>query len=139
MTVAVSRINSLRACITLCVLVQCATAVGDEIKVYESLTDVEIGRIFLTPEQRASLDNRRGEVPAMAPQEGSDSKAPRKKHSADAAGYIVSSSGKSRVWSNGDFVVADEVSEMIFPGDVQIVRQAAESSIDEPGIADDGT
>ena len=111
-----------------------AAAVAEETGVYESLDDVIVGRVFLSPEQRERLDQRRGKAPAPGPTSGVASGKPKKKMP-DAAGYIVSSSGESRVWSNGDFVVADEVSNVRFPGDVPVTREPASDDLE---TADDG-
>ena len=76
------------------------SAIAEEVEFYESLADVEIGRVFLSPEQRAALDARRGEARPVAMQNRPVGKAA-VTQSPDAAGYIVSSSGRSRIWSKG--------------------------------------
>lgn len=113
-----------------------SSATADEAPVYESLADVEIGRIFLSPEQRSGLDARRGKVPPVPTAAATRNRNPAKS-SSDAAGYILKRGGQSQVWSRGGFVPSDDVNSVRFPGDVK-VRQSAERERDvDPGVADD--
>ena len=123
-------------CLFVCVALMGGGVFADETGVYESLADVEVGRVFLSPDQRAHLDERRGKapVPVAATSAGT---SPVKKKPGNTAGYIVSSSGISRVWSNGDFVAAEEVSKVRFPGDIRITRKNVSDA--DRGAADDGT
>lgn len=99
----------------------------DDKATYESLSDVEIGRIFFSREERGDLDElRRGRLVVRArPKLGL---AVRKKARTDSAGFIVSSSGNLRVYSEGDFVAADISKNMEFPGDVRIGRRKSPSA-----------
>ncbi len=135
------RISPIISLVAVVTLSTATPAHADESTVYEALADVRIGRVFLSPEQRARLDQglskpasraaRRG-VPATA-MPGANGKA---------AGYIVNGAGKTRVWSNGDFVAAPAAEAVKFPGDVELTRasnsdQGTESlSSDESGGAD---
>ena len=57
----------------------------------------------------------------------------------DAAGFIVSDSGQTRVWKNGDFVATTSASGVRFPGQVRIAIQSAPQESDEDGKADKDT
>lgn len=116
-----------------------AVAVAEEqAEVYESLADVNIGRIFLSPVQRSSLDERRGKAPAVAaaPTQTATSRVNR---SPDAAGYILRSGGPTKVWSNGNFVPADDASDVSFPGDVEVLRKAGPEQQSNRGASDEGS
>ena len=99
-----------------------STTLADDTVTYESLPDISIGRVFFSPEQRQHLDKRRHRQVTTGGVR--DLKPAVRKHSNDAAaGYILSSSGKSQVYENGGFVVAKVHTSMHFPGDVNITRQ----------------
>jgi len=102
-----------------------APARGDETPVYESLSQLTIGRVFYTQSERDVLDRRRGR-PEMAASVGQQSTAATKKAlpDKDAAGYIISSSGRSRIWKRGDFVSGSkqQVEDVSFPGEVDVQR-----------------
>lgn len=113
-------------------------AMADDSEVYESLADVDIGRVFLTAEQRAGLDARRGKAATGSSSAASRGRARDNKHP-DAAGYIVNARGTARVWSRGNFVVADANQRMRFPGDVKVrrVREDDSSASGRDGNKDD--
>lgn len=118
---ACSRITTALAVICAAIgLVRSMPAVAGEIEIYESLSDVDIGRVFLSPEQRAYLDAR----PVMSPQQviepAPTEPVERKKKS---AGYFTSSAGVSSVWSQGGFVTDKDARVISFPGDVQVTRK----------------
>lgn len=121
-----------------CGLAASSFVAAEESPVYESLANVEIGRIFLSPAQRSSLDKRRGSAPPAVSRDAKGTRAAAKS-SPDAAGYILRSGGPSRVWSSGGFVPADDVSGVAFPGDVKVVRGAARTRGADRGAADDGS
>ena len=108
------------------VLATAAAAQADDTAIYESVDDIEIGRIFLTPEQRRWLDaNRHAVAQSAGPANGvSDDKDQR--DDADAAGYIIGSNGKSRAWAGSDFVEASDrqIERLRFPGEVRVIRHA---------------
>jgi len=136
------RSHGIHASLVLAVLAALSAAplaTAEEAHVYESLSDVAIGRIFLSPRQRAELDKRRGKKESHSSREQSVRRAPRKTFP-EAAGYIVSSTGKARVWARGDFVATDEVSKVTFPGDVEISRKSQDKQDANPdsGARDDG-
>ena len=93
---------------------------ADEASVYESLSDVPIGRVFFSPEQRVYLDKNRGATALGTSIKTSTGVSPKKD---DAAGFIISDSGLKQVYSNGDFVKTANSTTVAFPGDVRVVRQ----------------
>lgn len=111
-------------------------SVAENSPVYESLSGVRIGRVFLTQNERDLLDARR----LVEPQGGSFreviSDAPAKSKPLASAGYIIGRHGRSKVWKNGDFVESrnDPEVSVSFPGDVKITRHAAS---DKPSDTDD--
>ena len=92
--------------------------------IYESLEHIHIGRVFLSPPERAHLDkNRNVRSPGTGgSRTGLDNKGGVRDDR--AAGYIVSASGRTRVWKDGDFVATDSPSTVRFPGDVRVTRTA---------------
>ena len=99
----------------------CPAAVADESDVYESLADVYIGRVFLSPQDRARLDA--GVPAAVSAKETTP--APVVKRRRPPAGYFVSSSGAAGIWARHGFVAEDDVDDVVFPGAVEIVRTRA--------------
>ena len=98
-----------------------SAASADDVVVYESLPDVTIGRVFFSPEQRQRLDQRRHRKTTTKDRRNL---APAGRTRVNvAAGYILSSSGKLRIYANGDFVAGKRQEPMHFPGDVSISRQ----------------
>ena len=100
-------------------------ASANEDGIYESLGRIPIGRVFLTPGEREQLDQLRSDGPPRSP-----SPKPRRQPAADAvkpdaAGFIISDSGKTRVWKDGDFVIADSVANVRFPHRVRVSSQPA--------------
>ena len=88
--------------------------------VYESLGHIPIGRIFLTADERARLDKIRGKSPARVSDARSTGQGAARASNKDAAGFIVSDSGTTRVWKNGDFVATDSAHNVRFPGQVKV-------------------
>ena len=120
--------------VLICPLVSAAENNG----MYESLSGVRIGRVFLTQHERNTLDARR----LIEPQGGSIDKviqdtAPKSKPRA-SAGYIIGRHGRSKVWRNGDFVESgnDPEESVSFPGDVKVTRRAASDKAAEPASRD---
>ena len=91
--------------------------------IYESLEHIHLGRVFLSPEERAYLDRHRGVRAPVAANSGTRQNSSSASNS-DAAGYIVSSSGHARIWKDGDFVSAKMPDSLRFPGDVKVTRTA---------------
>ena len=118
-------------------------ATADEQYVYESFAGVQIGRVFLTQSQRDALDAAR----LLGPQEGesettADAKPGEPTKVIRPAGYIIGSSGRSRVWQDGDFVETgrDAARALRFPGDIRITRHktaAAPAADESTGGGDD--
>lgn len=100
-------------------------ATAHEDGVYESLGHIPIGRIFLSPEERARLDKVRGKAPAQSAGLKPGSEARARATNKDAAGFIISDSGRTRVWKNGDFVAAASASDVRFPGQVRVASESA--------------
>ena len=102
-------------------------ALGEDIAVYESLSDVRIGPVFLTPEQRRWLDARRDQGPDEW-QDDSDGGASETTEEPEPrptpAGFIINSNGKRSQWKGGDFeqTSSTSISDMRFPDDVKIIR-----------------
>ena len=114
-----------------------------EVSVYETMAGISIGRVFLSPVERKVLDVRRANPPQAAVTTGqttSDTGGPRE--AAPAAGYIINSSGRARLWMNGDFVESGNPTPaaLKFPGDVKIVRHRVPNSQGDatPDIQPDG-
>jgi hypothetical protein len=98
-------------------------AAAHEEGIYESLEHIHLGRVFLSPAERAYLDKNRG-VRAPAAASSSAREESSSAGNSDAAGYIVSSSGQTRIWKDGDFVSATIPDSVRFPGDVKVTRTA---------------
>ena len=106
-------------------------AIAHEDGVYESLGHIPIGRIFLSPEERARLDKERGKAPVQSGSARTTGNASARVTSKEAAGFIISGSGQTRVWNNGDFVASASASDVRFPGQVRIASQSAPQDSDE--------
>ncbi|MEO1202952.1 MAG: hypothetical protein AAFX10_09600 [Pseudomonadota bacterium] len=110
--------------------------------VYESVADIRIGRIFLTPAERRRLDQLRlapprsaGGAPVAAGVESTGTGDRQRR----PAGYIISSSGKRRTWTGDDFVASDGRASIStrFPGDVEVIRHGEQAASIEQGPATD--
>jgi len=99
-----------------------STVIADEQKVYESLAEISIGKVFFSPQQRARLDVQRAPGPVLANTGSSGGKQRRKKVDKNAAGYIMRSGASSKVYVNGEFVSSGSGDTVVFPGAVKIVR-----------------
>jgi len=99
-------------------------AAAEDIVVYESLSEIRIGRVFLSHRERSTLDDGGGTetVVQQVPQKPRVTTPVRKKKKRKPAGYIVSSTGELRVWSESGFVAREPASTMRFPGDVAVKR-----------------
>ena len=112
-----------RSVLLLCVLLLPAAAVADDSSVYESLSGVHIGRVFLSPAERATLDARRERgSDAAGAAAGDDTGKSAPARAAQSAGYIIGRDGESKVWKNGDFVASGGAEAVKFPGAVDITR-----------------
>ena len=105
--------------------------------VYESLGQIPVGRIFLSPEERARLDKMRGKAPVRSSSSAPTGDTSRRSYDKDAAGFIVSDSGKTRVWKNVNFVATSSASDVRFPGQVRVASQTAARDSDGNDEADD--
>ena len=107
-----------------------SSAHADNTDVYETIARISIGRVFLTPEERRLLDAaRRQPQPTVSQSAPSTSETTDSGPSSNASGYIVSSSVKSRLWRDGDFVETARTPTPAtrFPGDVKITRHRADA------------
>ncbi len=105
-----------------------AAAVANDDLVYESLRGVEIGRVFLSQEQRAVLDQKRKHSASDGASASGTSPVPEAlAPSALSAGYIIGRDGQAKVWKDGDFASSSMRREtaLRFPGDVKIIRHTA--------------
>ncbi len=93
--------------------------------VYESLDRIPIGRVFLSAEERARLDELRGKGPIESTSPQPAGRTPASASNENAAGFIVSDSGTTRVWKNGDFVATASASDVRFPGYVRVASRPA--------------
>lgn len=108
----------------------CGSPAGaSDLAIYESLSDITIGRVFLSPKQRAYLDSRPVLSPKPVRETPVTAPAERKK---DPAGFIISSTGASSVWSQQGFVAVEDASGISFPGDVKVTRK---ESIESPDLS----
>lgn len=98
------------------------TSIADDEHFYESLPEVSIGKVFFSPAQRARLDQRRGTATPTSSGGTPASGSTRRPGTDDAAGFIISSKGSSKVYANGDFVSVRKRVAVKFPGSVKIVR-----------------
>lgn len=113
--------------VTVALVFSTSTVTAEESRVYESMTNVKIGRVFISQAEREGLDARRHLPPqnddtlASTETEATSQVKPR-----PSAGYFKSSKGPSRVWKDGDFVSSDvnENRKISFPGDVKITRHS---------------
>ena len=108
-------------------------AAAEEKPIYESLSDVTIGRVFFSAKQRSQLDALRGKTGVVSSSSAKPRATSRKATNPDAAGFIVRTSGKARVYRNGDFVEVAAEPDVKFPDDVTVKREpgAEEVSQDE--------
>ena len=123
--------------VTLVLLTLFTTALADEMEVYESIDELTIERVFLTPAERRWLDANRGvdrrerRVLRSATDDtvSDDDPAP---VSDPPAGFIINSSGGEIRWQRGDFVDVDDgtTRSLDFPGDVRIIRHRGAPSED---------
>ena len=99
---------------------------ADDVPIYESLSQLTIGPVFYSQAERELLDQRRTLSPQSsrpAVRDTATAGKPRIDHD-DAAGFIKSSSGRSRIWRKGRFVPTSQSPEeaVSFPGEVEIER-----------------
>ena len=118
-----------------------SAAMADDSAVYESFSGVTIGRVFLAPGDRDRLDERRLNPPAESAVDVSAANGTAQPSRRPAsAGYIISSSGRARVWHDGDFVESAERApqRMAFPGDVTVTRTVPEDTAGNADTEDPG-
>ena len=112
-------------------LASSATVIAEDAAVYETFSGVKIGRVFLAPGDRQRLDEQRLNPPAAdVAGETTAEGTPETRRPVASAGYIISSSGRARVWHDGDFVESGRRAprSMAFPGDVKVTRSVPEDA-----------
>lgn len=117
----------MRSLIACTLLVLAMPAVSDDTAVYESIDDVAIGPVFLTPGERRWLDANRHLAPRGVSSQSSEATetAEDDAEKAEPAGFIINSAGQARRYQNGDFSLsAVSPRSMRFPDDVEIRRHA---------------
>ena len=114
--------NNIAVAVLVVVLLATGQSNADDEQFYESLPDVSIGKVFFSPQQREQLDQRRGSAPLAVSRGATTAGGSRRPSNDDAAGFIVSSKGTSKVYANGDFVDVRKRVTVNFPGSVKIVR-----------------
>jgi hypothetical protein len=109
------------------VLLAAAPLAADDSTVYESLSGVQIGRVFLSQQQRVELDARREQV--ADGDVGKRTARATPSQALPSAGYIIGRNGYPKVWKDGDFVTTRdaETTAMKFPGDVPVTRHEPEA------------
>ena len=111
-------------------LVVALPAIADEASVYESIEEIPIGRVFLTPGERRWLDANRHlpqRVASDEPAQATD--VEEEVPPAIPAGYIINGSGETRRWRDGEFTQSVDAPEsMRFPDDVRIRRHPPQRS-----------
>lgn len=104
----------------------------DEIRVYEALPNLTVGKIFFSAIEREALDQiRTGKAPSTATIKSRPGKIDK-----GAAGYITSSTGMSKVYDGADFVTTTDRKSPAFPSAVRIVRKRSERSAEKKADAD---
>ena len=117
-------------------------AASDDAAVYESIDDLSIGPVFLTPGERRWLDANRHLSPqdASGPINASTESDDDSAEEAKPAGFIINSSGQARQYRNGEFSLSNaSPSSMRFPDDVVIRRHVTERETDTRGRDEDAT
>lgn len=110
-------------------LVASPVLAGDPDSIYESLDDVRLGRVFMSPQDRARLDARRTvnntSQEKLQPADP-DTRFGVAKPPKPAAGYIKSGNRKPLVWTDGAFRRAEPsaVEQWSFPGTIRIGSSA---------------
>ena len=114
------------------------SAAADENPVYESLGTVSIGRVFLNQQQRDSLDRLRLRGPETGTPTDGRTEAEVKDKAPAAAGFIIGPNGRSRTWTEGDFVDSTRARALStrFPGDVPVERQAEQPEAENHEASD---
>ena len=123
--------RTLLVSIVLSALLVTTPAAATDDSVYESLGKIPIGRIFLTAEERARLDRMRGKQPIQPTSERPKDDVSEPVSDVDPAGFIISHSGTTRVWKNGDFVATASASEVRFPGHIDVESQPVSADSDD--------
>lgn len=128
----------MRFLLTFFVLMMCAGQLrANDSLVYESVSEIHIGRVFLSPGERRALDQKRlqpasaaGNTPASQSTDAATETGAGTNKRAPASGYFVIGSGRPKRWQEGDFVgtkPGTDIENLRFPGDVRVVRHPVKS------------
>ncbi len=131
----------MRLIVTGVFLLLAAAVTADESSVYESVHDLSIGPVFLTPAERRWLDANRHLAPRDVSAQPDAVEAGDYDSASEAvpAGFIINSSGQTRHYRDGDFALsASSPDSMSFPDDVEIRRHPPERVTDAEGPDEDG-
>ena len=112
--------------VTLLSVLAFAGTAADERQIYEDMTQIEIGRVFLSPAERDALEAKRRQSRSVADSRPLTTSDTNRESSAEpklAAGYIQRSGRAPSRYVDGEFVRSIAAPER-FPGDVRIVRHA---------------
>jgi hypothetical protein len=125
---------SLRAAILCCAALFAVAALADDNPVSESLDGVEIGRVFLSRQERAILDRKRAHGADAGASTSGATSAQTASQAASSAGYFIGRNGDAKVWKNGDFVTSQGTREtaLKFPGAVKVLLHEAERAAHKP-------
>lgn len=131
----------MRTIASLALLLLAMPVLADESALYESIDDLAIGPVFLTPGERRWLDANRHLPPQAtsaqsteSAEAGGDDEEP-----AEPAGFIINSSGQAQRYRNGDFSFSNASPEsMRFPDDVEIRRHVNERPTEAQQTDEDG-
>ncbi len=131
----------MRIIIACSMLLLAMPALSDDSAVYESIDDLAIGTVFLTPGERRWLDANRHLVPQDAASQSAESaEAEEDTEASQPAGFIINSSGQARRYRNGDFSLSSVAPDsMRFPDDVEIRRHVPEHAADSRDSDDEGS
>ena len=123
-----------------------ATSAGAESgELYESLDNVRLGRLFMSPAERDRLDPGRGQIytdeSEASPGEEAAEAGPNAPPPRPAAGIILAKGGRPLVWENGAFRRASaDIDDVEFPGarNIRIERGPSEAeSSEDPRFRND--
>ncbi len=131
----------MRIIVTSALLLLAMPVLADESALYESVDDLAIGPVFLTPGERRWLDANRHLPPQNVSAQSTESAEAEgeEEERAEPAGFIINSSGQTRRYRDGDFSPSNASPEsMRFPDDVEIRRHVTERPTEAQRADEDG-
>ena len=109
-------------------------AFAEDQPLYEDLADVSIGDVFFSAAERARLDRQRR--PRLSTGDRLPDGDARQSRTNKGMGVFSRSGGRSKVYKDGDFVIADSATDITFPGEVSVTRTRTSETDDS---VEDGT